>query len=73
MSDELIRANAVGISKCADDCECQWVWIDLLNADGNTFAAGNISPAQARVMAQQLMQLADLAEARHAKNAGRLG
>lgn len=70
MSDP-IPAASLEIQNCSENCQCQSVHLLLLDADGDQFATGCLSPAQARAVARDLISTADLAEARLARITGR--
>lgn len=69
---ELIAATRIVAQGCAEDCGCQSVHIILLDADGAEFAVASMSTDLARTVAAELITLADTADARRLRLAGRL-
>lgn len=72
MSDDFLRAAKLVVEGCDPDCSCQSVHIVFEDADGDGFATASFSPDVARRVAADLLNLADMAEARRAGNEGRL-
>lgn len=71
MSDPL-TADIVMVANCPPECCCQSVHIQFLDADGDVFASIPLAAADARMMARDILQAADLADAQSVKLEGRL-
>lgn len=72
MSDVLPVA-AMEVENCEPECQCQSVWVVILDAEEDPFALACMQADTARRMAAQLVAAADMADARRLKLAGRIG
>lgn len=70
---DLIRAASLIIRSCEPTCPCQSVNIVFRDDAGDGFAAASMPPEDARRMAADLLNCADVAEANQLKQQGRLG
>lgn len=73
---ERVRADTLELASCVADCKCQQVHV-IMVLDGDRSEADihiemALTPDEARKMARQLFQRADLADAQDAKVSGRL-
>lgn len=71
MSD-IESAKNVHVENCEPECPCQAVHVVLWD-DSAPFAAASFSPEQARGLARDIIEAADLAEAQLLKQRGRIG
>ena len=71
MSEPLI-AHFVDTDNCEAGCPCQVVHVLFVDAENEVFAAIRLDPDDARSLARDLQDRADVADACRAKNEGRL-
>lgn len=69
---DFFYADSLVVQECTEGCPCHSVKLYLLDQDGAICAAGSLSPEDARSVARELQELADIADARRLQSLGRL-
>lgn len=73
---ERVKADRLELASCVADCKCQQVHVIMVldgdHIEGDMHVEMPLTPDEARKMARQLFQRADIAEAQDARVSGRL-
>ncbi|MBW4972096.1 hypothetical protein KZZ08_00605 [Roseovarius mucosus] len=69
---EPLSAHLINVERCGPECPCPSIWVVLKDAEGVVFAVMQLVAADARGLANDLIDAADNVEAQQLRLAGRL-